>query len=363
MLYEGLYAGFVVSAADPAQIGRVKVRVPVLHGTIQSLYEVISDADLPWALPAGMPAGNSSTSGGFSHLPGPNDQVWVRYLDGELEKPVWEWGNQNLPGLQNYPAKLELHAYESDGSPTARSAWMRYNHQRIIQPAGIQDTTYGGYTYVVADSLTPTSKDGSFTWTTAAGYYMSLDDASNSMTLTVPNFYAITSQINFYAYTSMDLTSPLMNLDFGRITFVGDYSGHVIDGISRTIYGVQSLFQSFGLGALNSIVIDAPSVSISTGGIAYYPDGTPIPPANMALGTDSDGNVWLSSTGPSDGLVRLSDLQSAVSLIKQWLSTHTHGGVKGGPDISGPPVTIPIFDVSSSELVTAESFSTNYSTA
>ena len=363
MTYNGTYAGFVVSASDPAKVGRVKARVPILHGTIQSSYEVIADADLPWALPAGMPAGNSSSSGGLSHLPQANDQVWIRYLDGELEKPVWEWGNETLPGLQNWPETRPLHAYEADGSPTSRAAWLRYNQQILLTPTGIEASTLGGYRFTMSDSLTPTSKDGQISWTTAAGSYVALDDTSSSFTVVAPNFYAITELINFYATVSTDLTSPLINVDFGRLAFVGDYGGHIIDAVTRTAFGVQGQFNSLGLGALSTIAIGAPSVYIASGGVAFYPDGTPIPPAVMAFGSNSNNEVWLATGGPDDGLVRLSDLQFALAKVKQWLMTHQHTGVRGGSDISGPPAQVPIFDCTASAQVSAEGLTTNYASA
>ena len=361
MEYNGTYAGFVVDNADPAQIGRVKVRVPCLHGTSQSSYEIIADADLPWALPAGMPSGNSSTSGGLSHIPGANDQVWVRYLDGELEKPIWEWGNQTIPGISNYPDSKILHSYESDGSASARSSWMRYNQQRTITPSGITDISYGGYSCTIADSLTPSSKDGSISWATAAGYSTSLDDGSAAFTVVAPNFYAVNQTINFYATVNTDITCPLINLDFARMCFIGDYAGHVIDGISRTLFGVQGIFQSLGLGALSTIGIGAPNFYVTSETILYDGSGVPLPPASMVLGSNSAGEVWLGSTLPEDGLVRLSDLQYAISQIKYWLQTHQHAGVKGGGDISGPPVDVPVFDMTASANISCEATSSTFS--
>ena len=360
MQYLGTYGGIVIASDDPAQVGRVKVRVPTIHGAIQSTYEIIADADLPWALPAGTPAGNSPGSGGLSHIPLAGDQVWVRFLDGELEKPVYEWGNQNLAAVKNYPSGLPLHAYDSDGTPTARCAWMKYSNTREITPAGIEDITYGQYKFVMADSTTPTSKDGSISWTTANGYYTSLDDTSNSYTVVAPNFYAITSTISFFAMINCDITTPLINLDFGRMCFVGDYGGHIIDGISRTVFGVQGIFQSLGLTAVSTIGIGAPNFFIASNNILFYPDGTPITPAVQALGTNLAGQVWLATGGPTDGLVRQSDLTLALQSIKDYIMVHTHGGVQGGSSVTSPPIQIPIFDATASATVSAEAATQNF---
>ena len=361
MTYDGLYGGIVVDNADPALVGRVKVRVPIIHGIVQSSYEIISDADLPWALPSGTPAGNSPTSGGFSHIPAAGDNVWVRFLDGELEKPVWECGNQTTSSLSNFTKPL--HAYESDGGPVARSAWCRYNHFREIQPSGISDTTANGYSITIADAFTPDSKDGSIALTTAAGYCVTLDDSAQSCNVVAPNFYGISAMTDFYAVTSFGVNSPLVNFTFGRMAFVGQYSGHIIDAISETVFGVQGVFHNLSLSSLDTLAIGAPSLYLSNSFILTDPTGKPIPPVNMALGTSPVGEVWLASGAPADGLVRLSDLTAAMSQIKEWLQAHQHSGVRGGNDVSGPPINLPSFYATASTLVSCEGETTDFSEA
>src|SRR3546814_4627799 len=44
-------------------------------------------------------------------LPEPGDHVWVRFLDGQPEKPIWEWGMQTITDAKN----LNLHHYELAG--------------------------------------------------------------------------------------------------------------------------------------------------------------------------------------------------------------------------------------------------------
>src|SRR3546814_1473831 len=92
----GTYGGIVEKVNDPEKLGRVKVRVPHVYGATGGGTGFIGTNDIPWALPAGMPAGGSSNSGGFSHLPEPGDHVWVRFLDGQPEKPIREWGMQTI---------------------------------------------------------------------------------------------------------------------------------------------------------------------------------------------------------------------------------------------------------------------------
>ena len=88
MEYFATYAGYVEDNKDPDNIGRLKVRVPTVYGPADSQKNTISTADLPWALPAGLPAGGSPDSGAIQWLPEPGDHVYVRFLDGEPEKPI-----------------------------------------------------------------------------------------------------------------------------------------------------------------------------------------------------------------------------------------------------------------------------------
>lgn len=53
--YNAIYRGIVVDTNDPYRLGRVKVRIPSIHGVnpkIESFY--IEDGSLPWAVPATM---------------------------------------------------------------------------------------------------------------------------------------------------------------------------------------------------------------------------------------------------------------------------------------------------------------------
>ena len=75
----GTYAGIVENVKDPQRLGRVKARVPHVHGVSGSGAGYIGTNDLPWALPSGMPAGGGPASGGFSQLPAVGDKVWVRF--------------------------------------------------------------------------------------------------------------------------------------------------------------------------------------------------------------------------------------------------------------------------------------------
>jgi hypothetical protein len=122
----GTYGGIVENVKDPEKLGRVKVRVPHIYGASGSSTGYIGTNNIPWALPAGMPAGGSPASGGFSHLPDVGDHVWVRFLDGEPEKPIWEWGMQTI----NDAKGLKLHQYNETGERRGQPQALRVDTLR-----------------------------------------------------------------------------------------------------------------------------------------------------------------------------------------------------------------------------------------
>lgn len=67
--YPAIYQGRVISTMDPLQKGRVELQVPAVYGTSKS----------NWAIPAF--AGN--------YAPKAGSQVWVFFVDGDIQHPVW----------------------------------------------------------------------------------------------------------------------------------------------------------------------------------------------------------------------------------------------------------------------------------
>ncbi|MEV5726139.1 MULTISPECIES: phage baseplate assembly protein V [Streptomyces] len=74
--WHGMYEGVVVSAVDPTGVGRLMVRVP----------EVLGDDNPVWAAPLTPMAGPDC---GMYVVPPPDSGVWVRFLDGDPDRPVW----------------------------------------------------------------------------------------------------------------------------------------------------------------------------------------------------------------------------------------------------------------------------------
>lgn len=80
--YSGVYKALVVEGSDPKKMGRVKVRVKGIHDGLPN------DA-LPWAM------GTSQTAvagGGSFFEPAKDSKVSVRFLEGDINFPVWTGG-------------------------------------------------------------------------------------------------------------------------------------------------------------------------------------------------------------------------------------------------------------------------------
>lgn len=298
MHFLGTYGGIVENVRDPERLGRAKVRVPHLHGTSSASAGYVGVNDLPWAMPAGMPAGGSAASGGFSHLPAPGDHVWVRFLDGEAEKPIWEWGMQTFADRD----KLKLHTYETtptgEVSPPKSAYWTRYNHVVELTDPGINLITAGGYRIQFIDGI----NDGRIDLSTALGNFLRLDDTDNGATMFLNEDWfinigqALTGQSNTFEWiTATD--------DFSVV------SGQavVFESATDTSFGAGTVFS---VDALESVDFTAPMIRLG-GETAVQP---------VILGTQ---------------------LLTFLESLLVYLSTHTHGNGNNGSPTS-PPIIPPV---------------------
>lgn len=325
MNYLGTYAGQVVSTADALRAGRVKVRVPILHGLLGGPAGLITDEQLPWALPVALGAGGTHESGGMSWIPEPGDQVWVRFLDGSLAKPIWEWGNQNLKQIPNF-GRTPLHAYSGSGNAARRGALTRFQHWLEFRPDGIAAWTKSNYIFEINDG--GAQGTGYLSWTSALGFSVSLDDGSKSLSVKVPNVYYATEKFTMVATEFAEMTTPVAALNFGRVELGGDYGSFEIDATARTSKGMRMAFNSLGLELSGALVISAPKVYITNQKLGYGSGNLARAPVGSAIGLD--GNRVLLGYGAGDPLVRMSDLLLALKSVKTSFDSHTHPGV-GAP--------------------------------
>lgn len=84
--YIGLYEGIVTDNVDPLKLGRVKIRVP----------GVADDPSSDWAFPMGNP-GSGVSQRGFFDVPNIGSEVYVMFLQGDVDKPRFWTGHWGLP--------------------------------------------------------------------------------------------------------------------------------------------------------------------------------------------------------------------------------------------------------------------------
>lgn len=312
----GTYGGTVEQVRDPEKLGRVKVRVPFVHGA-QGSAGYIGLTQLPWAMPAGMPAGGSAESGGFSHLPAVGDKVWVRFLDGEPEKPIWEWGMQSF----NDRDKLKLHPYETTptgetGLPSS-SFWTRFNHAIELARTGLTAITSTGYRLRLVDSAT---LDGLVELATAKGNFIQLDDAKNGGTVFANEDW------NYLVGQSFSGLSGGFNWRTTSLNFEVQ-SGAAVSLTAATDFTAHGQ-ASATVSSATLAAIQAPQVTLGAA-------GAPVEP--LVLG------------------VRLSVF---LETLLRYLAQHTHGNGN-----NGSPTTPPLQPVQPSAGSTAELLSTHVSTS
>jgi len=255
------YAGIVANNKDPLKLGRVKVRVPHVYGSDATGSGYIPVNDLPWALPAGLPAGGSAASGGFSQLPEPGDKVWVRFLDGEPEKPIWEWGMQSVDDRD--ALKLQRYGIGTPVGSPDRTLWTRYSHAIEINEGSIIITTSQGYRVMLTDASGVGTQDGKITVTTQLGNMIELDDLDSTIKVTVLEdlyftvFNGVIGTSDSFAWETMtgsfDVTcgggfsvTAVDNLDF---TTASDISMDALGNTTLTTTGAfQMGFSTLQLG-------------------------------------------------------------------------------------------------------------------
>lgn len=87
--YYGLYQGIVTNINDPEKRGRIKVKCPDILG---------GDAESAWCDPM-IPV--AYDNGGDFCIPAKNEAVWIQFIAGDVNRPVWTggWWQKNMTPL------------------------------------------------------------------------------------------------------------------------------------------------------------------------------------------------------------------------------------------------------------------------
>lgn len=342
MSLSGSYAGIVEYTQDPAKLGRVKVRVPVAYGVrSNSGGGYIPTNLIPWALPVGLPAGMSQASGGMDWLPQVGDQVLVRFLDGEPEKPVWEWFVQTTSAAKNFP----LHQYGTTGLPS-RSALTRYGHSLQFVEAGLQFSTQSGYQLVLADDK---AGNGQILLQSGLGQYLQMDDKSGVTTLNVNNalfqaatFRASSTTSDWFSLVDKDGNSA-QDIPGVSVLHVGGNKSEMVDGAWTVLVGgfvltiqdggisitdeAGTILSLDGLGNAG-LATSTCSVALNDSQISITGQNIVLNGQSIGLGQNADQPVVLGNA-----------LAAYLQALLVWANTHTHtSGNEGSP--TTPPLII-----------------------
>lgn len=81
----GLFLGIVTDRSDPAQLGRVRIRIPA-----------VAEESTGWALPLGTVGGGDANRGFFA-VPELGSEVGVLFHQGDVDQPHYLCGNWGRP--------------------------------------------------------------------------------------------------------------------------------------------------------------------------------------------------------------------------------------------------------------------------
>ncbi len=329
------YAGTVENNEDPLKLGRLKVRVPHVFGSDSTGSGYIPVNDLPWALPAGMPAGGSNASGGFSQIPAVGDCVWVRFLDGEPEKPIWEWGSQT----QAQAKKLQLHEYAEKqqssqtvtGAPD-RAILSRYGHSLEIKEHKVTLTTKEGY-QIVLDGSGGTS-GGSVALRTPKGQFVSLNDLDNEVVSQSVDTNVVSGQtVILNSAKDILLKTTELTILTGASTLT--MQNNIV--MLNTAQGAVLIIDGDGNICLNSA--DGAALSLQSGKVQLATAaGTGLVIENGKISMNAPQFV-MNTSACAIGTAATYPVVMMTPQLLAWLLTHTHtNGNEGSP--TGPPIPL-----------------------
>ena len=274
-------------------------------------------------------------------LPSVGDPVWVRFLDGEPEKPIWEWGMQTLADS----GTLAIHEY-GNGTPVGapdRAIFTRYGHSVAITQTAVTVTTAEGYQLLLDTSGGETG--GSAALNTPAGQNITLSDARGSAVMQGLRSSVISaSNVILNAGTNaMVRASKSFSVLVGS-TLLKIGGGKVILSTST---GASAIIDDSGNIALLSA--GGASVSVENTGVQVVsPDGTGIVIADGKLSVQS-GQVVFNTAAFAVGTDAKYPLVMMTPSLLAWLIGHTHPTETGD---SGPPNPSPDIDFPASAAST-----------
>jgi hypothetical protein len=332
MNFLGSYCGIVEDNKDPEKLGRIKARVAHVYGAVGGTFGAVPTESIPWAIPAGLPNGQTHASGGCDWIPETGDQILVRFLDGEPEKPVYEWLMQTQESAKSY----KLHQYADlptggVGKPK-RGAWERYGHTVEWNDSGLILTTARGYRVMLTDA-SEAGFDGDVYLSTQAGQFLHLDDSVNTISLNTLGDYHINVADQMLAMCdSISLQSMTNEIEMVSGSYI---SMTAFDNLEVAVGADYKLDVT---GSWNSTVTQDFQLSV-TGTTDVYGTGDIgiTSPASITL---EFGNLFI-GTAATEPFVLGTQLMTYLTQMYTILLSHTHAGVMSGPSVTATMIPVP----------------------
>lgn len=320
----GIYMGLVERNQDPEKLGRVKVRVPHVYGIAGGKGGYVTVDKLPWAIPAALPAGGSSASGGMDWLPEPGDQVLVQFLDGEPEKPVWMWSMQTRKQAKDFP----LHSYENN--EPQRGALTRYGNVLEFNDGSTILTTPAGYRSVYNNG-NQNANDGFIQHTTPKGNLIEIADETDTLTVNINQDVQFNVN-NQFLVTASDVAFDVTNGSFNVDVF-DDFSATALNDVAL------SAANDMKLDAVSAFTLTALSLKADISTSVNITSGTSLTLESVATTQLAFAQLLLGN-GASQPFVLGNVLETLFNTLVTYLAAHTHSnGNNGSP--TGPPIVPP----------------------
>lgn len=99
--YPGFYRGRVEDKADPLRLGRVKVRIPQLHGVPEINSDAYTVEELPWARRVNF--GQAGFDIGDFVIPHVGSYIWVGFEEGDPDKIIYFGGVYGRDSKKPHP--------------------------------------------------------------------------------------------------------------------------------------------------------------------------------------------------------------------------------------------------------------------
>lgn len=115
--YPGLWPGLVEYAHDPLMLGRVMVRIPSIHGDINTT----KSEKLPWATRSEL-GGGGYDFGSFMPLT-PGAGVWVMFVNDDIDSPVIIGTYSSMPVKRGLYGQSNLELLPIEGSDSSMGPW------------------------------------------------------------------------------------------------------------------------------------------------------------------------------------------------------------------------------------------------